>query len=379
MAKKPAAKASSARKRPGRSRTAARAAGTAQATGEQRPSRSMQLVPAASVLTSVTRIASFDGASVSLLPKSEWETGDYVIGDVPESSNPPYDLELTTGRMADVVAGDAVVGAFGRRSATLEAVGDWTEIGSDLRMHALTRAGVLGRATSATPASRTILVPLTYRGHVMIGGEKATMPSFVTPVEPRPLTAPVVLVIGTSMSAGKTTSAVVLIRRLREMGLRVAASKVTGVARYREILGMSDAGASPTVDFVDAGLPSTIVGPDEYHVALEHMLSRLAAGEPDVVVIECGSSPLEAYNVDLAAAALAPNVRCTVLCASDPYAVVGVASAYDVVPDLVAGKATSTDAGVALCERLSGVLSMNLIEPATHPVLDTLLAEKLGL
>ncbi len=334
---------------------------------------------AAAVLTSVTRIASFEGAGISLLPRSQWATGDYVVGEVPDTLDTPFDVELATGRMADVVAGDVLVGAFGRRSATLEAVGDWTEIGSDLRMHALTRAGVLGRATSVTPAARAHLVPLTYRGHVTVGGAKVTMASFVEPVERRPLTAPVVLVIGTSMSAGKTTSVIVLIRRLREMGLRVAATKVTGVARYREILGMSDAGASPTVDFVDAGLPSTLVSPKEYRVALEHMLSRLAAGEPDVVVVECGSSPLEAYNVDVASAALAPNVRCTVLCASDPYAVVGVATAYDVVPDLVAGKATSTDAGIALCERLSGVLSMNLIEPATHRVLDTLLAEKLGL
>lgn len=373
------AKRSTSKKRPTRTTRAESAQAhpqTAETTTRSRPTR---LLPAAAVMTSVTRIASFDGARVSLLPRSEWATGDYVLGEVPDTFDTPFDIELTTGRMADVVAGDTIVGAFGRRSATLEAVGDWTEIGSDLRMHALTRAGVLGRATSATPFARTRLVPLTYRGHVLIDGVKATMPGFVRPVERRPLTAPVVLVIGTSMSAGKTTSVIVLIRRLREMGLRVAATKVTGVARYREILGMGDAGASPTVDFVDAGLPSTIVSPKEYRVALEHMLSRLAAGEPDVVVVECGSSPLEAYNVDVASAALAPNVRCTVLCASDPYAVVGVATAYDVVPDLVAGKATSTDAGVALCERLSGVLSMNLIEPATHRVLDTLLAEKLGL
>ena len=373
-------KRSTSKKKPTRTPRAESAQAHSQTAEVTTPrSRPTRLLPAAAVMTSVTRIASFDGARVSLLPRSEWATGDYVLGEVPDTFDTPFDVELTTGRMADVVAGDTIVGAFGRRSATLEAVGDWTEIGSDLRMHALTRAGVLGRATSATPFARTRLVPLTYRGHVLIDGVKATMPGFVRPVERRPLMAPVVLVIGTSMSAGKTTSVIVLIRRLREMGLKVAATKVTGVARYREILGMSDAGASPTVDFVDAGLPSTIVSAKAYRRALEHMLSRLAAGEPDVVVVECGSSPLEGYNVDVASAALAPNVRCTVLCASDPYAVVGVATAYDVVPDLVAGKATSTDAGVALCERLSGVLSMNLIEPATHPVLDTLLAEKLGL
>jgi hypothetical protein len=72
-------------------------------------------------------------------------------------------------------------------------------------------------------------------------------------------------------------------------------------------------------------------------------------------------------------------VRCTVLCASDPYAVVGVAQAHSARPDLVAGRATSTDAGIALCERLAGVLGLNLLDPESHTALDELLAERLGL
>lgn len=67
------------------------------------------------------------------------------------------------------------------------------------------------------------------------------------------------------------------------------------------------------------------------------------------------------------------------LCASDPYAVVGVASAYGVRPDLVAGRATSTSAAIALCERLAGVECLNLLDPDTHGELDALLAAKLGL
>ncbi|MGL6280183.1 MAG: hypothetical protein ACRC50_11580, partial [Gaiella sp.] len=132
---------------PPRSRSAAAAGGTYRSHHPRR-------IPDRVVLTSVTRIADLGGASISLLPRRDWATGDYVVGEVPETIDTPFDVELTTGRMADVVAGDAVVGAFGRRAATLEAVGDWTAIGSDLRMHALTRAGVLGRATSATPAAR---------------------------------------------------------------------------------------------------------------------------------------------------------------------------------------------------------------------------------
>jgi hypothetical protein len=313
------------------------------------------------------------------LPRDEWGTGDYVLGKVIEHAAGIYDVESTTGRIVKVNGGSLVAGALGTRVATLEAVGDWREVGDDLRMHALTSAGVFGRTTSASPFTWPLLAPLHYEGHIHLNGEPVRMRDCADEVQPRPLTAPVVLVIGTSMSAGKTTTVITLIRHLCRRGLRVAGAKVTGVARYREILGMSDVGADPVVDFVDAGLPSTICPPAEYQDALARMCSRLQEGEPDVVVIEAGASPLEPYNVDLAVAGLGGNVRCTILCASDPYAVVGVATAYGVQPDFVAGRATSTSAGIALCKRLAGVECLNLLDRDTHAELDAHLAEKLGL
>ena len=54
-------------------------------------------------------------------------------------------IELTSGRMVEVVEGDLIVGAFGVRYATLEAVGGWQGIGHDRMMEALTGAGLLGR------------------------------------------------------------------------------------------------------------------------------------------------------------------------------------------------------------------------------------------
>ena len=345
----------------------------------QIPRRSTALLPRNVVVGSIARNADFEGATVASVPREEWATGDFVVCRVLDQPSLPHSIESTKGRMVEVIADDPVVGALGVRSATLEAMGDWRATEDDLRVHALTRAGVIGRATSVTPFARPNLVPLVYRGHVLLDGNKATMAGCVPDVERVELEAPVVIVIGTSMSAGKTTSVITVVRRLVRMGLRVAGTKVTGVARYREILGMADAGADPVADFVDAGLPSTICEPDVYRRALEHVLSRLAVADPDVVVVECGASPLEPYNVDLAEDVLRDNVRCTILCASDPYAVVGVAQAHAAEPDLVAGRATSTDAGIALCERLAGVQSLNLLDPDSHPLLDELLTQKLGL
>ena len=343
------------------------------------PRRAASVLPRTATFASITRIADLDGATVAALPREDWADGDYVVCRVLDRAGGPHEVESRSGRTVEVIADDLLVGALGVRSATLEATGDWRAVGDDLVVHTLTRAGVLGRATSATPFARPFLVPLRYRGHVLLEGRKAAMAGFVPELEPVELTAPVILVIGTSMSAGKTTSAITIVRRLVRMGLRVAGTKVTGVARYREILAMADAGASPVVDFVDAGLPSTVCGPAVYRKALANLIARIAAAEPDVVVVECGASPLEPYNVDLAEEVLRPNVACTVLCASDPYAVVGVAQAHAARPDLVAGRATSTDAGIDLCQRLAGVRALNLLDPSSHPALDELLAARLGL
>jgi uncharacterized NAD-dependent epimerase/dehydratase family protein len=54
---------------------------------------------------------------------------------------------------------------------------------------------------------------------------------------------PTVLMVGTSMSAGKTTTARVVVRLLGEAGLSVVGAKLTGAGRYRDILSMQDAGA----------------------------------------------------------------------------------------------------------------------------------------
>ena len=100
----------------------------------------------------------------------------------------------------------------------------------------------------------------------------------------------------------------------------VSGSKVTGVGRLRDTLAMKNAGAVTIHDFVDVGLPSSVVPRDEYATAVGLLLSKLAADEPDVLVIEAGASPLEPYRGDVAMEVLDGAVKMTVLCASDPYA-----------------------------------------------------------
>ncbi|MGI9472294.1 MAG: hypothetical protein ACR2NZ_12205 [Rubripirellula sp.] len=278
--------------------------------------------------------------------------------------------------MTEVSQGDQLIGALGVRAATLEAVGHWNATTPNGRLHAMTAAGLLGRITSQSSFIPTP-IELAYCGHVVRHGVPVRMTDFVQSLDPSPWQCPILLLIGTSMSSGKTTSARVIIRRLKRMGLRVAGAKLTGAGRYRDILAMRDAGADTIHDFVDVGLPSTVCDSNEYRDSLRQLLARIALSQPDVLVAEAGASPLEPYNGDVAIETIRDSVRCTVLCASDPYAVVGVTQGFGFDPDLVAGVATSTSAGVDVIRHLCHRPALNLTDIRSHRELDQLLIERL--
>lgn len=332
--------------------------------------------------SSVTRCSDLPDAPFETVPleRSQWATGDFVVGRVIGERNRLHNCETCSGRVAELVRGDLLVGALGRRAATLEGVGDWRAVTDDLQLEALTSAGLLARATSTSPMLPD-LMRLDYLGHAMRQGRKLTMKGFVRPVPPRQLEIPVVLLIGTSMSSGKTTAGQVIIRALKYLDMDVVAAKLSGAARYRDILRFRDAGARCVVDFVDAGLPSTVCSQDRFREPFEHMLSTIAACEAQVLVAEAGASPLEPYNGATVVEYLRGLARFTVLCASDPYAVLGVQTAYGecLKADLVTGPAANTTAAIDLVRELSGHHALNLLDRSTYPELVALLRKALGL
>jgi molybdopterin-guanine dinucleotide biosynthesis protein len=328
--------------------------------------------------SSLTRISDLSASpfTVSRLPREGWATGDYVVTEVIPPVNAQARVELSNGRMAPLLAGDLIVGAFGIRRATLEIVGDWQSIGADERLDNLTTAGLFGRVTSKS----YLLSPptsLIYRGHVLRENEKVSMKDFVPSLPESAYHCPTIMIIGTSMSAGKTTTARIIIHQLKQLGLKVVGAKLTGAGRYRDILAMADAGADGIFDFVDVGLPSSICAPEAFRTSLRQLLTLIAAENPDVAVVEAGASPFEPYNGAIVLEEMRQQICLTVLCASDPYAVIGVSQSFGIQPDLISGTATSTSAGVELVEKLAGVKALTLWERDSLPELRELLQEKL--
>lgn len=330
------------------------------------------------IYSSLTRISSItDGRfAEEPIPRSQWATGDYVVAEVAEE-DPAGQVETATGRLVDLAEGDRIVGALGSRYATIEVTGSWEDIGDDGQLHLLSGGGLLGRLRSVSTLIPRPVV-LQYRGHVQVAGRKATMQGCLTGApDPSQFRTPVILVIGTSMSVGKTTAAKVLIRRLKEHNRRVMGAKVAGAGRYRDILAMQDAGADAVFDFVDAGLPSTHCSLEEFHPAFDQLLGQMAEVDVDVAVVEAGASPLEPYNGAHAIERLRDRVVFTLLCASDPYAVVGALEAYGLRPDLVTGPTANTEAGVALVQRLTDLPVLDLRKRSALPALDSMLRRAL--
>ena len=329
-------------------------------------------------LASLARIADFDTNPYDFRPldRAQWDSGDYVIAEVTGERTDLYIIESCRGEMLPVKAGDQVIGALGHRAATLEGVGSFLDVRRG-EMHAMTGAGLLGRFTSYS-----ILLPdplaLRYRGHIVRDGAKITMKQFAMDLDEGEFNVPTILIIGTSMSAGKTVTGRRVCEILSRSGLDIVGAKLTGAGRYRDVVSFRHAGAANIFDFVDVGLPSTVVTEDEFRAAIRPLLSHIGSMRPDYLVVETGASPLEPYNVGPAIDELGDNIACILLAASDPYAVVGVEKAFGIRADLVPGPAANTSAAIDLVRKLADLPAINAIDRKTLPELSAFLADKLG-
>lgn len=284
-----------------------------------------------------------------------------------------YDqLELPSGRFARLKKGDRVAGALGHRQALFGYAGRLPERlapGDVVQM--LNIGGVIGVCEGYNPDlgppfdCEVIGAVL----HFPVLGERIGVPARIGS-ESLDFDArldagsvPVVALVGTCMSAGKTAAACALIRAFTHAGSRVHAFKATGVSLRRDVLAMEDAGAVETALFTDLGVVTTT----ESTAApiTRTLLTRLARGRPDVVVVELGDGLLGSYGVQaiLRDEEIRSSFTAVVLAANDPTAAWGgvklLRDEYGIDPVAVTGPATDNRAGSSIIERLHGVTGFN--------------------
>ncbi|MDH3915011.1 MAG: hypothetical protein OEU49_02760 [Chromatiales bacterium] len=319
------------------------------------------------------------GRELRVSPDIPCEEGVVVAVEVLNNKSSYNQLELTSGRMAQVKAGDIVVGALGHRHALFGYSGHMPlSLSPGDTVNILNLGGVIGICDSVTPDRGS---PFECRVlgsvlHFPVLGERIGRPARVGIHALRDgLTLktdgiPVVALAGTCMDAGKTAAACAIISRFSHHGLRVAAFKATGVSLQRDVLAMEDAGALETGMFTDFGVVTTT--PESGPALTRALLNQMAASRPEVIVFELGDGLLGAYGVQ--AILSAPDIRealdAVVLCANDPVAAWGgvtlLRDNFGIEPALVTGRATDNSVGSDMIVEQLGVPAFNALTQETQ-------------
>lgn len=224
--------------------------------------------------------------------------GDLVLARI-EAVGQHATVELPTGRKAVIHPGDEIVVSYGNRYAPdqFEAL-----VPADLGpAHLVAGGGIAARATAqhAKMKGATQIQPIGLLGDA--DGKPLNLRSFALPASRQPL-PPVIAVFGTSMNAGKTTTAASIIRGLTNAGYRVGAAKVTGTGAGNDLWSMRDAGALASYDFTDAGFATTYLAPVKDIIkGAVNLSSALAAEGAEVVVMEIADGLFQEETSALAA------------------------------------------------------------------------------
>jgi hypothetical protein len=307
------------------------------------------------------------------------EEGVLIAARVLNNKSRYNQLELTSGRMATLTAGDVVVGALGHRNALRGYSGrlpDSLAVGDTVQL--LNIGGVIGLCNSANPDvgppfDCEVLGAVLHFPYL---GERIGVPARVGEFEldenPVLDTAgvPVIALAGTCMDSGKTAAACAVVGRLRHLGKHVAACKATGVSLRRDILAMQDAGADEAMIFSDLGIVTTTEanGP----ALTRTLLTRLAAEKPDVIVLELGDGLLGSYGVEaiLSDTELRSALTAVLLCANDPVAAWGgtkiLREQHGIEPVVVTGPATDNAVGIEQIEARLGLAAINALSNAVE-------------
>ncbi len=211
--------------------------------------------------------------------------GDLVVAEVLTLGKHTA-IETRESVRENIFPGDVIVGAFGNRYATDQYEG-YVPDGPAETCDLLSIGGVCGDVTSRHV---TMISPTKLRVHGLVcdqDGQVINQREFG--VRPRSSEGggELILVVGSSMNAGKTTVVGTLARALSRAGFRVAAAKLTGTAASKDARFFASSGARPVLDFTDAGYPSTyMVDVDEIVQMHQTLLTHLRASAPDYIIVE---------------------------------------------------------------------------------------------
>lgn len=208
-------------------------------------------------------------------------------------------LESPEGRRCALHEGDEIIVAYGARYAPdqFEAVVPPDLGPCDLAAGGGVAARVVHRHDRVSKPTRIAPVGLLADAH----GGVLNLRRFALDDAPRPVCYPIVIAVaGTSMNAGKTTTASALVQGLRRAKLKVAAAKVTGTGSGGDLWSFHDAGAKRVLDFTDMGHAATAsVDAQEIERVALGLIDHLAMEDVDLIVLEIADGVLQKETAQL--------------------------------------------------------------------------------
>ncbi|MFB6241612.1 MAG: hypothetical protein ABEJ36_02305 [Candidatus Nanosalina sp.] len=226
------------------------------------------------------------------------QSGDVIAVKITSVNETYRELDLEGGELEELEEGDIVLGTFGNRAGVKGYIGEVPEkIEEGDKVSFLGSGGIFGDYTSS---AKELEDPCTaeFLGYVRSGEEILNMKDHgIETADEIEVDARIVAVVASRMDAGKTTLATKLIENLSE-DYSVGSLKFTGSARERDRLSMYDAGSKISLDFVDAGLPSTVEDPEEVISSAKGLVNEAWRQEDlDFVVVEFGAGLISNYRV----------------------------------------------------------------------------------
>lgn len=211
-------------------------------------------------------------------------SGDVVLARVNQVGHHET-VELKTGRKAPIYPGDEVLLAYGNRYAPDQFEAHVPETLDECQMVA--GGGIASRVVVAHSRARpaTKVTPIGLLASRF--GTPINVADFAVPATQPSGRLPIIVVCGTSMNAGKTTSMAALVRGLAAAGLKVGTIKATGTGAGNDLWIMRDSGATEVLDFTDAGWATTYRVPvDAIERSTGHLVAMMEAQGCEVIVME---------------------------------------------------------------------------------------------
>ena len=217
--------------------------------------------------------------------------GDLLLAEVLELGRNTR-IEIRTGVTMSMFPGDHIVGAFGNRYATDQYEG-YVPTRPVETCDLLSMGGACGEVVSQHASmlvdpTRLRIVGLVSDEHDQPINQRAFgLPPYDVDGHLDGSAAEVILVVGSAMNSGKTTTAGTLARALSRANFGVAAGKITGTAAGKDGRFYEACGARPVLDFTSAGYPSTyMLGLEELLGVYDSILGTLRAANPDYIILE---------------------------------------------------------------------------------------------